>query len=468
MRKSECKTIIIDDIEENDKDQTDFEEHKDIPGYNLVTRVKKRLLFFEKEFLTPEEICEECNFLGYANIYIDSFEDGSIKSYIDEALIHNSKLYLGKSYLCCNTNKIIRIANYDFNINGSYFVQQQGKINCCSHANIRMVGNTFRACDAQDYHHSFINKTLCIDVAKIAADGLNSNQIREIFEQRGLKCFTYAFNFPDSKNDEDYITSQYNFQQMAYYAIESGFPVLIIFKTGERAHVICAFGHTFNENSWLPEAEQQYFKLNGDIQYLCSTLWVDDFIIHDDNYGPYYCLPASFLADKETLLIAITNLKTDMFGHHAEFYAIKFLYSYLITSLINKKLIGSTKWNDVFFDHFMRKNLILRTLYVKKDEYLKQLRAFPFLQRENFSYINNLPSEFWLTEISVPELFNINKKKIAEVIINPKLNYPNCIKAINLPSIFILNENDDMMLQIIPKTSESPLNLLKLATTAPV
>jgi hypothetical protein len=57
------------------------------------------------------------------------------------------------------------------------------------------------------------------------------------------------------------------YQRDLYGSIESGLPALVGFElddptagpSGGPRHVIPVFGHTFNEDTWLPQAHRAYF-----------------------------------------------------------------------------------------------------------------------------------------------------------------------------------------------------------------
>jgi hypothetical protein len=72
--------------------------------------------------------------------------------------------------------------------------------------------------------------------------------------------------------------------------IESGFPALLAFDTQHEAqHVVAVCGYTRNTDEWHPEALPAYMR-HGNNKYYSSSAWIDRFVIHDDNFGPYYNL----------------------------------------------------------------------------------------------------------------------------------------------------------------------------------
>ena len=51
-------------------------------------------------------------------------------------------------------------------------------------------------------------------------------------------------------------------------------------------HAIPIFGHTFNNDTWVADADATYFELSKDVGYMRSDSWLGNFIVHDDNHGP--------------------------------------------------------------------------------------------------------------------------------------------------------------------------------------
>src|SRR5690606_35690058 len=99
------------------------------------------------------------------------------------------------------------------------------------------------------------------------------------------------------------------FQRLLYDFIESGRPALLGFElaphptSGERSrHVVPIFGHTFNEDLWVPEAERHYFAHTRASSPAES--WLSIYLAHDDIFGPSVCLPRHYLGrDQFRLLI---------------------------------------------------------------------------------------------------------------------------------------------------------------------
>jgi len=51
-------------------------------------------------------------------------------------------------------------------------------------------------------------------------------------------------------------------------------------------HIIPVIGHTFNEDTWVAPATRDYF--DGGLSYYPSENWLSTYVVHDDNFGPYF------------------------------------------------------------------------------------------------------------------------------------------------------------------------------------
>jgi len=79
--------------------------------------------------------------------------------------------------------------------------------------------------------------------------------------------------------------------------IESGFIALLVFTTaGSTEHVVTVFGHARNSDQWHPQAIPAYGGPSS-APYLPGSAWISQFLIHDDNFGPYYTLSTRALTE---------------------------------------------------------------------------------------------------------------------------------------------------------------------------
>ena len=167
----------------------------------------------------------------------------------------------------------------------------------------------------------------------------------------------------------------------------------------------------------LPQAQRAYF--GGALSYYSSDNWLSTFVVHDDNFGPYLCLPRHFLKkDNFRIMYGLRRIQTNFSAVQAE--AIGFAFC---EAIARRHASTGNEWFDRFSVFTRRGWLVLRTLLIKKDDYLKHLhdiRAWDGAALEADmlrKFRNYLPPIFWMVEASAPELFNSSRRKFGEVLL---------------------------------------------------
>jgi len=207
--------------------------------------------------------------------------------------------------------------------------------------------------------------------------------------------------------------------------MESGFPGFIIFNTrAGNLHVVPIIGHTLNTDVWQPEADIQY---NREVKFHFRSVsaWVDNFIIHDDNFGMYLCYPTEKLGEKRrgqgylvNYVLFLTENKINCPPDKIEINAIR------AVRLIFKKFKDNISKEESNWIHKMvnelKAPLVSRTLSVKKEEYIEVLRKPDSEKKVITEDILNkvtkkFPDSFWLTEITLPDLYIANKSALISI-----------------------------------------------------
>ena len=147
--------------------------------------------------------------------------------------------------------------------------------------------------------------------------------------------------------------------------------------------------------------------------------WLSTFVVHDDNFGPYYCLPRHFLKQNNfRVLFGLKRTATTFTAVQAEAIAFAFL-----DAISRHTPRTGNDWYDRFSVFTRRGWLVLRTTLVKKDDYLKHaqtIRAWDgsSLETELLQKLRDyLPPLFWQIEASAPELFASSRRKFGEVLL---------------------------------------------------
>ena len=147
-----------------------------------------------------------------------------------------------------------------------------------------------------------------------------------------------------------------------YGFIESGFPVILAIKTDDALHAITIIGHTFDKNSWQAMADVGYFSMTPRFEaYHPNVTWVENLIIQDDNFGPYYFLKTHMLEDLIAAMIVPLPYGPVILPYEAtNAAATKTIYSKGFISGV-KNIITSQKflkqnamWFDEFASHLVR------------------------------------------------------------------------------------------------------------------
>jgi hypothetical protein len=130
-------------------------------------------------------------------------------------------------------------------------------------------------------------------VTKVSDGGLSNDQMVAILEAAGARCTVADYTTQDPS------FAPPPFQKYLYGSVESGYPAIVFFAANAGAyHAIPLFGHTFNEDMWVANAELSYFRVGAGTAYIPSESWLSTYIGHDDNWGSNYCIPRHFLYTK--------------------------------------------------------------------------------------------------------------------------------------------------------------------------
>ena len=434
------KTMILENIDFSTDIIHENEDLKILLRKEIDTKLI-RLSFFTKSFKTIRgfKSTENKQFLGYIIIKKDYFSSNSklLKIRVYESVIsrglYPNNFIRGEQKWSCN------IIGKKFSIHGYLYAQQNNMTNVCAHVALRTVISRYHP--DGDISYRTINELLGIDHIhrKLGnGKGLSTDEMIKAIEHYGANCFVgnYTSN----------ITPPVPFQKYIYGSIESGFPSLVVFATQSSSyHAIPIFGHTFNEDTWVPNAEFSYFKIGKGIKYIPSESWLSMYIAHDDNWGSNYCIPRRYLhtqKDCDVIPGTITKCKKEPEGVaytistfpkeilmspiHAEALAADFLFSIL------QRLSEVTPiWGERLKNYSEHNLIVIRPILVSNKEYINHLSTIKDWHDNSIkedilniltTHLNS--SFYWLIEISLPELFSANRRKVGEIIIRSDIKPP--------------------------------------------
>lgn len=445
VRKMGVTALTIEDLIPN---QEILNEQADLQRFHQrPVRTRARRVSFFRTTSRDWRGIPDREFLGYAVVLVHRLGRRKPLAHILEAVVREPAIFLraqngvlypetvGNYYPHCVREFKSAVGTRDdhkeFRVRGAFFCQQNGRTHVCAHAALRMAVNSSPTLALRrKLTNRRINDLLGIDhVTRRADDGLSSQQIQKVVSRLNRRCHTADFN---ERPRVDYAA-------FVYPLVESRLPVILGIEGPSEPHVVAVLGHTVNSDRWAPEARQGYGCLPMS-QHMSSAAWADHFIINDDNYGMSITLPAetvqNFLVPQfnpnlhAAMAIGIVPPRVRIHGYLAEQSAARIAFG--IVNAISPA--PRNKWL-VYLQDLIRealkamrsgrsptRTIVCRTLLMDRDGYARHLGvttdsdANALTEAEKRDLRKRLPRIFWLTEISLPDLYTANKHKLGDIV----------------------------------------------------
>lgn len=356
--------------------------------------------------------------LGYAVVRVDYFGDEDIPSaHVFESVFRKYDHF--HNFVPCFASFEVEFAGRRHLLPGVMYCQQNGRTKACAQVALRSLLAT--RCAQVPVKYSAINTAAG---QPDLSSGLDSEQIRRVLDHFGVNY-----------RDLDYTAGVIGHDdlphgKLLYAGLENGCGGLLGFdlagvdKDGEPVtpgrHIIPFFGHTFNQDTWAPRAQNAYFHVGDETRYIPSDEWLSSFIGHDDNFGSNFCVPKGFLDPRNvSYVVALLPDGFEADPLQAEVAAAHVLYT--LFSLVPQKYQRSF-WFPELTTYVENQDVVLRTHAVCSREYSVHVgemqdwdgctSGFPagFLSRI-------LPEKLWMVEVSIPEVFSTNYGKLGEIVI---------------------------------------------------
>jgi hypothetical protein len=404
------------------------------------------LSFFTKSFRTRRGLSSvtDDEFLGYAILKEDHLPGTDKQVRVYESVIRQSQhphnfIHGAQSWQCS-------VAGIGLRVNGYVYAQQNNVTNVCAHVAVRTAAARFHPQGDMSYRE--MNGLVGIDHVRRKAggpdgEGLDTTEMMDLLESAGARCFVGDYTLPSG-------TPAVPFQKYLYGSIESGFPAIVVFEAApptapgacdgqaQECHAVPAFGHTFNEDTWVPSAELSYFSVGSATRYIPSESWVSMYVVHDDNFGSNFCIPRQYLRPRTLCEHLAPEPGPCPFERQRVAYVIGTLPKSVRVNPIEAELVGvdylftilpqipqdAVVWARRLQRYAQRNMLVVRPLLLERGDYVRHLegvrgwsgsRIRPLLLE---AFRKLLPDEaLWMVELSVPELFSANLRKVAEVLI---------------------------------------------------
>lgn len=404
------------------------DENNEISAYFTDYRCEGliRLGFWSKSFIRSSQMkaLKDNDLIGYAILKHDvSVSANRNRWHVFEAVFTKYP----HPHNCVPDSKAykVKIGKKHYSIRGILYCQQNALNKACAHVALR--GLLSKHLPEGDISFRRMNDLAGIHPGsgKTPGGGMTVVQIRDVLDACNIRYRDIDYTLNKSLRDT------HPYQKFLYAGIESGAGSLLGFHlSGPRVtspepprHIIPFIGHTFNKDTWVPDAELSYFNIGGGVGYVPSENWTSSFIGHDDNFGSNYCVPRLYVTKAQAdYVVELFNEGAQYSGVQAEAVTLNFIYS-LHTSI--KAHANSNYWIKKLVEYIGSKRIVLRAIYIQTSNYLKHLSSTADWDgtREDRSMVGLLrkllPDKMWVVEISFPQLFPANERKIGEVLLNP-------------------------------------------------
>jgi hypothetical protein len=415
-----ARTLVLEDIPATEEVDDENQELAALaPDYQMADL--KRVSFWNESFTEREAIgsLTDGHCLGYALLKRDIISSQGVDRWhvFEAVFVQNPHEH---NYCPADHRFPFRAGDRDFTVRGCLYAQQNNLNKACAQVALRSLCATYLG-DAGLTYRRINDLASDGDPGFNPADGLDSVKIAKVLKGLGIPFFDLNY-LADPTLQKDF-----PYQKLVYSGIESGCGSLLAFKlSGPSApdvgHIIPCFGHTFNEDAWGPHADVMYFTVGAQIAYVPSRAWTSSFIVHDDNLGANLCIPQSFVKDENAgYAVELLPRGYAYSGALAEIVASDYFYS-LLPAVFN------TGWGNLWVNrliHYVNdQRLILRCVPITVKQYLEFLRSAEDWEheKENIQSLEDLtalkPDKLWMVEVSVPEVFSTNKRKLGEILLD--------------------------------------------------
>jgi hypothetical protein len=324
------------------------------------------------------------------------------------------------SYLLSNDVFVVNLAGRQFSVNGTPFMQQDNAVGACAQASIWMALRTLRKKAGQ----AAFNPAQITDAAtkytvvgRVLPNraGLTLQQVTEAIRTSGYAPHVLPvrqLNEPISEQVVDRIKSE------LYPYVESGIPVLLLlFPNIGEGHAVVVIGHGWNSapTRLINNISIDPFNDGNLVKLIDAASWVEPYIIHNDNSGPYLSLPdvdgGSYVLGHACY--AIPLLQPDVFidGAEAKRSCIKLLSDSIG---ISECSLGSS----------LPSNVVVRTYLIERSGFrIKVMESAETDEAKAYYRMKWMPKRVWVTEFNLLDGYegapDHEGTRLGEIVLDP-------------------------------------------------
>lgn len=451
-----CRSVLVESRYKDEiyKSEYDSFYSKLFKKYSSKTQ---RLHFFSAE-ISDKDIAKigdfQAQYLGFC--VLRPFETQKVSNAVIKPI--EDQNCPKRFFILCKKDFPVEILINDKNtqrltIKGFPFTQQDGQLCCCSHAALAAV-DKFLSSKPRSVSEIAEYAALVPGIRRdVPTGGLDSVQISYVLKKMGYVPLIYQYGTD--------IHSPFPPERVIYHYMESGIPIILGIPTESSGHALIILGHSFEPDMWWALAQTNYYRRRpSGGPYHCSTTWIQNFIINDDNFGPYLTIPKEFIWAKasEALLIVVPlPPNVNIQGEDAEIYAHRMLSDKIILKWMKetaRKDKTNSRLSQIFLQHQQNEDLVLRTCLISADEFKNNYP--PAHLREFYSKIK-MPEKIGVTEISIPELFCQSRLRVGEIIMDSTAGrIGHSFLVIHLPGVIVVRDVNTERWNYFPVHADEP------------
>lgn len=307
----------------------------------------------------------------------------------------------------------VNLAGQRFTIKGTPFLQQDNAVGACAQASIWMALRTLRRKEGQSAYSpaqitTAATRFLVNGRTLPNRSGLRLEQITEAVRTAGFSPHLIPLRNDEQATPESLLHAK----RSLYPYVESGIPVILAVIRDSSGHAVLMIGHGWTETPahlspiYTPSPDS-----GSNFNVYDASSWVEPFIIHNDNSGPYLPLKEN---DNETYCLAdavnaLPLLPADVFidGNEARKACFRLLIDILNTS-----------------QRIDLPDFVIRTYLRDRSDFRKSvLKSNMSDQVKRYYREKWLPKRIWVMEINAFENYQEAPKgttiRLGEVLLDP-------------------------------------------------
>jgi len=291
------------------------------------------------------------------------------------------------------------------------------------------------------------------DAEEVDGRGLTLQEIGDFLNKEGAPNLIINY----SPTPTEGTAPQKESVQDIYGFVESGFPVVAVVawptvddegNSKQVYHALLFLGHTYDRNSWIAMADIGYFgrKGVGGHRYHANTTWIRHFLVHDDNFGPYYFLPTNEL-EKIVLAGVVVLPQSSISTRPSEVAEAVFemLTTPQFSDALGKGIADplflhqNKQWLTHFLDHLKVKcgdGLVLRPVLLSRNNVLGRYRKHEFHMLLGALLEDKEDQYFWYVELTWPDIYCHRQLCCGAVILDPNDKQPIFVHIPGMCAVF--------------------------------